>query len=151
MHRWKGSFRKTFSRKRWNILKSGRVMENAPRHKLIMVTKFFIGICIQTAPSPCHNSDLTSCVFFCWLRNWMTGLKDAVFKMFGDNWAVTSDLNKLPSELYSGVSERWLEHCNKSIGSRGCYFEINWSFDSIWAKLMSLVKKSHNLLTARCT
>ena len=36
----------------------------------------------------------------------MTGLEDAVFKMFGDNWTVTSDLNKVPSELYSGVSER---------------------------------------------
>ena len=34
------------------------------------------------------------------------GLEDAVFRMFGDNWAVTSDLNKLPSELYSRVSER---------------------------------------------
>ena len=36
----------------------------------------------------------------------MTGLEDAVYKMFGDNLAVTSDLDKLPSELYSGVSER---------------------------------------------
>ena len=85
-----------------------------------------------------------------WRRHWMTGSEDAVFKMFRDNWAVTSDLNKLPSELYSRVSERWLENCNKCIGFRGFYFEIDWSFNSIWSKLMSLVKKSQNLLTAGC-
>ena len=39
-------------------------MENVPRHKFIMVTKFFIEMGVQTAPPPCRNSDLTSCVVF---------------------------------------------------------------------------------------
>ena len=29
-----------------------------------VVTKFFIEMGVQTAPPPCRNSDLTSCVFF---------------------------------------------------------------------------------------
>ena len=38
---------------------------------------------------------------------------------------MTSDLNKLPSDLYSRVSERRLENCNKCIGFREFYFEID--------------------------
>ena len=93
--------------------------DNRPVHNSIIVTNYLTRMGIKTVPQPPYSPDLAPCDF--WLFPKLRGCRYETIEEM--KRAVTKVIDTLTQEDFHGAFEKLLERYNKSIATRGDYFE----------------------------